>query len=184
MAKQSIIRAVFIERDGILNTIPASTRLGKVLPKKMEEFHVIKEAKPHLERLIEAGFLLIATTHQPGISKKTLLQEHLDRMNEVLVTYFGLSEVFCCPDDASNECSCKKPLPGLILIAQQRFKIHLPGSFIISDDWRDYKVAKTVGCRPVIIRSPYNGKGELIPDISKVNDLAAAVEKILRTPRE
>ena len=59
--------AVFLERDGIL-TLPKVERQFQIVPKTLEEMEINKAAIAPLQELKEAGFMLIATTNQPGIS--------------------------------------------------------------------------------------------------------------------
>jgi histidinol phosphatase-like enzyme len=56
---------VFIERDGVLNQARVE-RNHQVSPLSLDEFHVNEAAAPLLKRLKNSGFVLIATTNQPG----------------------------------------------------------------------------------------------------------------------
>jgi len=58
--------AVFFERDGVLNQCE-TVRGHQVVPRQLEEFRVVPEAAHLLAELKTLGFLLIATTNQPGI---------------------------------------------------------------------------------------------------------------------
>jgi D-glycero-D-manno-heptose 1,7-bisphosphate phosphatase len=178
VASQRIIKAVFIERDGILCENDTSTKSGKRSPRTFEDFKLIREAKVELERLKKAGFLIIVTTHQSGITNGHLTRSELDRMHEVLRTYFGvLTDIMVCTHGHEDACPCKKPLPGLVREAQQRHQIHLPYSFVISDDARDDTLAKATGCYSIQIRSAYNTK---INPLTLVATVTEGVDKILR----
>ena len=76
-------RAVFIERDAILNEV----RMGPkqpIAPLTLEEFKLIEAAQPALQKLKAAGFVLIATTNQPGLSRGYQSRRELDRMHDLL----------------------------------------------------------------------------------------------------
>src|SRR6266700_1648463 len=53
-------RAVFIERDAILNEVRTGPK-HQITPLTLEEFKVIKAAEPQLKKLKAAGFVLSVT---------------------------------------------------------------------------------------------------------------------------
>ena len=61
-------KAVFIERDGVLNEVQAGPK-NQIAPLTLEEFKVKKEAEPALRKLKSAGFVLIVASNQPGLSR-------------------------------------------------------------------------------------------------------------------
>ncbi|HKI70191.1 MAG TPA: hypothetical protein VKA67_11420, partial [Verrucomicrobiae bacterium] len=75
--------AVFIERDGVLNKARVE-REYQVSPRALEEFQVNMKCAPLLRKLRQAGFLIIVTTNQPGISRGYLPRRELDRMHDLL----------------------------------------------------------------------------------------------------
>ncbi|MFO1501241.1 MAG: hypothetical protein U1G07_23105 [Verrucomicrobiota bacterium] len=60
--------AVIFERDGVLNQVRVE-RQNQVTPLTMDEFRVNDQALEPLQALKAAGFLLLATTNQPGLSR-------------------------------------------------------------------------------------------------------------------
>ena len=71
-------RAVFIERDGVLNEIQPGPK-NQIAPLTLEEFKVRKETEPSLARLKKAGYVLIVTTNQPGLSRGYQSRRELDQ---------------------------------------------------------------------------------------------------------
>jgi D-glycero-D-manno-heptose 1,7-bisphosphate phosphatase len=168
--------AVFIERDGVLNEVRVE-RQQLVSPLTLEDFRVNREAVPLLQKLKAAGLLLMATTNQPGLSRGYQSRRDLDRMHEVLRATFALDDIFVCPHDAADSCSCCRPKPGLLVEAGFKWRLDLDHCFVISNKWQDAEAARAVGCTALLLQSPWNGKarsGLVLPD------LAAAVEKLLR----
>jgi len=167
--------AVIVERDGILNRLRLE-RGRPVSPTALNEFELNLEALPLLRKLKERGFLLIATTNQPGISRGYLSRYELDRMHQVLMQIFPLDDILFCPHDEMDHCTCRKPRPGLIIEAAHKWDINLHRSYVISDKWQDAEAAHWAGCTSLLIKSASNGAGHhdfLVPD------LATAVDKIL-----
>src|SRR5688572_13227475 len=149
-------RVVFIERDGILNEVRQGPR-QQITPLSMEEFVLKTERQEHLRLLKQAGFILIATTNQPGLSRGYQSRRELDRMHDLLRRTFPLDDVMVCPHDEDDQCPCRKPRPGLLIEAAFKWHLNLDHSFVISDKWQDSEAARTAGCTSLLLRSPYNG---------------------------
>lgn len=168
--------AVFLERDGILNR--RRTEQGhQVSPRSLDEFRIRKETAPHIRALKEAGYLIIATTNQPGISRGYLSRRELDLMHTFLRRALPLDDILVCPHDEMDRCHCRKPKPGLIQEAAFKWRLELGLSFVISDKWQDAEAARLVGSTSLLIDSPWIGSGHhdyVLPN------LEAAVQKILQ----
>ena len=168
--------AIFLERDGLLN-LARVERQHPVSPETSKDFLVIREALPALEALRAAGFLLIVTTNQPGLSRGTLSRRELDRMHDLLRKTFPIDDILVCPHDESDACSCRKPEPGLFTEAAFKWHIELENSYVVSDKWQDARVARAIAATSMLIDSPWIGHGHhdfVLPNLS------AVAEKILR----
>ena len=115
-------QAVFFERDGVLNAAQTEKQ-QQVSPLTLEAFQLNESAVPLLKKLKSAGFVLIATTNQPGLSRGYQNRRELDRMHDRLRKIFPLDDILVCPHDESDQCPCRKPKPGLFVEAG--FKWHL-----------------------------------------------------------
>lgn len=169
-------KAVFIERDAMLNEVKAGPK-QPVSPLTLEEFRPVRAAEPLLRRLKLEGFILIATTNQPGLSRGSLSRRELDRMHELLRRTFPLDDILVCPHDEADHCPCRKPQPGLLTEAAFKWHLNLDGSFVISDRWQDAEAARASGCTSLLLQSPWNGK---VHHDYVLRDLDQIVEKILR----
>lgn len=170
--------AVFIERDGILATSRAA---GTATATRLEDFQVVESAAAPLKALRDAGFLIYATTNQPGVTSGAPTRRELDLMHAVLTRKLGLDGVLVCPHPLDDPCPCRKPQPGLLRDASSTSGIDLEHSFVVSGHWSDAELAETVGSTSVLIRSEHNGHGhhDLV-----VTDLVGAVAKILEVAAE
>jgi D-glycero-D-manno-heptose 1,7-bisphosphate phosphatase len=176
LSRNCMKTAIFLERDGVLN-LARVERQHQVPPMTLAEFRVHQGAHPALESLKAAGFLLIVTTNQPGLSCGTLPRRELDAMHERLRKTFPLDDILVCPHDESDGCSCRKPEPGLLTEAAFKWHIELENSFVISDKWQDARVARSLGCTSMLIQSPWIGHGHhdfILPNLTAIAD------KILR----
>jgi D-glycero-D-manno-heptose 1,7-bisphosphate phosphatase len=126
---------VFIERDVMLNL---ATRGGQQkTPFCLEEFCVNEAALVPLQRLKSAGFLLLATTNQPEISRGNLSRRELDLMHTMLRARLPIDEILVCPHDEADHCPCRKPRPGLLLEASFKWHLELGHCFVIGHRWQD-----------------------------------------------
>jgi D-glycero-D-manno-heptose 1,7-bisphosphate phosphatase len=175
-----VTRAVFLDRDGVLNE--AILRDGKPFsPNTIEEMVFVADAAAALTALRQKGFRLIVVSNQPDIARGKLLRERVDAMNAHLCRALPLDSVEICGHDDEDRCSCRKPAPGLLLKAAARDGIVLSESFMIGDRWRDIEAGRRAGCRTVLIGDGYGESFKSQPD-AKARSLSAAVDWILDQP--
>src|SRR5215207_9175497 len=169
-------KAVFIERDGVLNEVQPGPK-NQIAPLTLEEFKVRKDAEPSLAKLKKAGFVLIVTSNQPGLSRGYQSRRELDRMHDMVRREFPIDDIMVCPHDEADHCPCRKPRPGLLIEAAFKWHLNLDQSYVISDKWQDAEAARTAGCTSLLIHSPWVGK---VHRDFVLPDLGAVVDKILQ----
>ena len=173
-------RAVFLDRDGVLNK--AYVQNGKPLsPDTIEEMVVVPDAAESLARLREHGFRLIVATNQPDIARKRLTRAQVDAMNAHLRSRLPLDAIEVCAHDDADNCDCRKPKPGLLLNAAKRDGIALSESFMIGDRYRDIEAGHSAGCRTVLIGNGYGETFKAQPDATFAT-LSEAADWILKQP--
>jgi len=84
------------------------------------------------------GILVIGITNQSHIAKGEFTWEdyqvHLDRLKKELSEHGAwFDQVYCCPHSHNDNCTCKKPLPGMIEMAKKDFPIDISRSYVIGD---------------------------------------------------
>jgi D-glycero-D-manno-heptose 1,7-bisphosphate phosphatase len=171
--------ALFVERDGIL-TIPRIEGRSVVTPHTLEEVVLNQAAVEPLREFKRAGFLLIATTNQPGISRGYIFRREVDRIHDYLTSAFELDDLLMCPHDEMDRCPCRKPKPGLLREAAFKWKLNLDHCFVVSEKWQDAKMAHNAGCTSLMVRSPLNGSGHhdfVLPDIESVAAKALTLQQ-------
>lgn len=172
-------RAVFLDRDGVLNR--ALVRDGRPFPpRRPEDLEILPGAVEACASLQRAGFLLVVVTNQPDVARGSLSVDALSALHEALVTRIPVDAVLWCPHDDADGCSCRKPAPGLLLQAAERFGIDLRHSVMVGDRWRDVEAGQRVGCRTVFVDAGYVERRPEDPDLT-VASLAEAVPWILET---
>jgi D-glycero-D-manno-heptose 1,7-bisphosphate phosphatase len=169
------MRTVFLDRDGVVNKV--IYRDGKpASPRSPEEFVIVPYAREALQRIKTLGYLLIVVTNQPEISRGLLNPTALSQMSEQLRKNLPLDDILICPHDDSHGCACRKPRPGLLLEAAQKWKIDLTSSFLIGDNAKDMGAGQAVQCRAILLDRPYN---QGIACDCRAADLGSAVRWII-----
>ena len=170
-------RAVFLDRDGVLNE--AVIRDGKPYPPaSVAELLIAPEIKPALLLLRNAGFLLIVVSNQPDVSRGKTTKEDVEAINAALRAQLPLNEIRTCYHDDADQCSCRKPAPGMLLEAALAHKLDLSASFIVGDRWRDVEAGFRAGCKTVFLDRGYREKRPAHAD-GVVRSLPEAVAWIL-----
>ena len=147
--------AVFFDRDGVLNEL-VNRDGGQFSPQEFAQFIIVDGAKIVINKLKELGFLIIIISNQPDISRKSLKKTDLDRMTNVLFNELMVDDVFYCTHNDSDKCNCKKPKPGLLMQATEKWNIDLKNSYMVGDTWKDADAAKMANVNFLLLNTKYN----------------------------
>jgi D-glycero-D-manno-heptose 1,7-bisphosphate phosphatase len=154
MGYSSMRRAVFLDRDGVLNR--AILREGKPYsPATLAELRVLAGVRDACRKLREAGFALILITNQPDIARGVISAAQVAEINVRLQRYLELDDIRVCPHDDAAHCVCRKPRPGLLLDAARGWNIDLASSYMVGDRWRDVEAGHRAGCQAVFVDHGY-----------------------------
>jgi D-glycero-D-manno-heptose 1,7-bisphosphate phosphatase len=126
-----------------------------------------------LQELKDAGFVLIVTTNQPGLSRGYQSRRELDLIHDKLRRTLPLDDILVCAHDETDRCPCRKPQPGLLIEAAFKWHLDLDRSFVISDKWQDAEAARMAGCTSLLIKSPWIGSGHhdfVVPSLKVIVD--------------
>ena len=174
-----VTRAVFLDRDGVLND--AIVRNGKPYPPdNVADMRIPPGTAEALSRLKERDFLLLVVTNQPDVARGIQQKETVEEMGRRLRAELPLDDILVCYHDDQDDCDCRKPKPGLMLSAAQRYGIDLTRSYMIGDRWRDIDAGANAGCKTIWIDRGYAERGPTAPADARVNSLSEAVDWILR----
>jgi D-glycero-D-manno-heptose 1,7-bisphosphate phosphatase len=175
-------RAVFLDRDGVLNR--PTVRDGKPYPPvSPAAIEILPDARPALVDLKELGFLLLVVSNQPDVARGTQKRAVVEAMNSVLKSALPLDDFFVCYHDDGHRCECRKPLPGLLFQAAERYSIDLSSSFLIGDRWRDIDAGSRAGCKTILIDCGYRERQPSKDPDARVQSLRAAADWILNHAR-
>ena len=157
-------RAVFLDRDGVINAYACDREFGTIdSPARPEEFVLLPGAGEATARLKKEGFLVIVVSNQPGIAKgrfTPLLLESITEKMKGLIEHAGgtLDGVYYCPHHPEGSvaayrqrCDCRKPGSGLFVQAAREWGIDLRHSYTVGDGVVDILAGRAVGTRTIYV---------------------------------
>jgi len=187
-------RAVFLDRDGVINEMVYYEEHGFVdspfTPDQVRVFPWVGEA---VNRLRSGGYQTIMATNQPGMAKGQYGRRTFDaitaRVRDDLAAqgtrldaeYYCLHHPNAVVPEFKMVCDCRKPAPGLLLRAAAERDIDLRRSWMIGDGIKDIQAGKNAGCRTIFIGSLKSKLCQMMdeqdaaPDLVKQNLLEAAL---------
>ena len=143
-------KAIFLDRDGVIN------QERKDYVKNIEEFIIFENVSDAISLIKNHNFLVILITNQSAVNRKLLTIKNLDKIHEKLQNYLKIhntsfDHVYFCPHMPNENCNCRKPKPGLIKKASQKYNIDLKNSWMIGDKEVDIKAANSAGISNTIL---------------------------------
>ena len=175
-----LFRAVFLDRDGVINR--ALERDGlPYSPASLGEFEILPDVAEACAKLKQAGFWLVVATNQPDVGRGTLKKEMVEMIHAEMCRRLPIDRVEVCyhPGQGQSDCDCRKPKPGMLLRAARELGIDLKQSWMVGDRWRDVDCGHAAGCRTIFIDRGYAEELRQKPLFSAGN-LAEATDIILR----
>jgi transaldolase len=169
-------RAVFLDRDGVLNRVVV--RDGRPHPPgSLGELVIPDEVVSATQTLADAGFVLICATNQPDVARGSQSREAVDDIHRALRRRLPLADVLV--SFADGEDPRRKPNPGMLLEAAERYDIDLGNSFMVGDRWKDAEAGRRAGCKTVHIERDYAEAWAVAAPDFRVRSLTEAARCIL-----
>lgn len=153
-------RAVFLDRDGTLN-------IYQGFIKRAEDIALCPGAVEAVRLINHSGYLAIVISNQPVIARGEASFAEVDRMMDKIETLLGeggayLDDRFYCPHHPDSgydgeiselkiKCSCRKPEPGLLYKAAEKYHIDLKNSYMIGDSMSDVLAGERAGCTSFLL---------------------------------
>ena len=154
-------KCVFLDRDGTINELN-----DFIL--SPEDLILIDGAAQAIKTINSSGYLAIVITNQPVIARGDLDFKTLDSIHKKMETELGklgafIDDLFFCPHHPEKgfpgerpeykiDCNCRKPKPGMILKAAEKYNIDLKNSYMVGDHVRDTEAGAAAGCIPFLLK--------------------------------
>jgi len=171
-------RAVFLDRDGVLNK--SIVRDGRpYAPTSLSEFELLPGVVGAAHALHRQGFLLIVVTNQPDVGAGRVKRQTVEQMNAELRKQLPIDDIKVCYHLDRDNCECRKPKPGMLLDAAREWNIDLEASVMVGDRWRDIDAGHAARCKTVFVDCGYDEKEMSEPANAVVGSLDAAARLII-----
>lgn len=149
-------KAIFLDRDGTINKMVGFLR-------SPDQFELLPGVASAIKKINNSGYLAIVITNQPVIARGEVTFEELDEIHRKMETLLGqegayIDDLFFCPHHPDKgfpgeipelkiDCDCRKPKPGMIFKARDKYHINLSQSYMVGDQKRDEETAINAGCK-------------------------------------
>ena len=166
---------VFLDRDGVLNR-----RIVGGYVTDWSQFELLPGVKDAMKKLARSGFRTVIVSNQAGVAKgqltcNTLLHLTMKSFDEFHRLGATVAGAFFCLHQPSDNCSCRKPMPGLLQKAMRDVPFDPEQSFFVGDSASDIQAGAAVGLQTVALTEDL---GDL-KATKCVKDLLSAVDWIL-----
>ncbi len=167
-------RAILFDRDGTLIV----DRPGNKDPEKIE---LMPHAGDAVALAREWGWAVGVVTNQPAVANGEIDQAELFRLHARIEELAGpIDGWFVCIHGTTDECECRKPEPGLIVAASQRFGIPTERCVVVGDIGADVEAAQAAGALSVLVPTTVTRREEIDAAPIVANDILDAVRRIVK----
>lgn len=179
-------RFAFLDKDGtLIDDVPYNVRPERI---------ALARGAGALSQLRDAGFRFAVISNQPGVALGRFPEAALEAVEHRLCRLLDdigipLEDFLYCPHhphgvraEYAYVCSCRKPEPGLLHLAEEALGADLRRSWMIGDTLDDVEAGRRAGCRTAFIDN--GGETEWVltparrPDVT-ARDLEEATRRIL-----
>jgi len=147
---------LFLDRDGVINV-----KLDGRYVKNTDEFEFIIGAETAISKLSKIFNRILIVTNQQGIAKGIMSDKDLGVLHDYMLFELKknggvIDKIYYCPHLAAENCSCRKPNPGMIQQAIIDFpEIKVEDSYLIGDSDTDILAGNKTGLITVKVDNEY-----------------------------
>lgn len=146
------MKVAFLDRDGVINR--EVNHLHKIV-----DFNYVPKTKQALRNLKELGYQIIVVTNQAGIAKGFFTEEDYYRLSrhyfhDLFDSGITLLDIIHCPHHPNAvlekyraSCFCRKPGPGMLLHAINKYSVDVEKSILVGDKVSDMEAAVNAGIK-------------------------------------
>jgi histidinol-phosphate phosphatase family protein len=138
---------VFLDRDGVINEkAPEHDYI-----RDWSQFRFLPNVADWIRIVNALDYLVIVVTNQRGIARGMMSRDAVDGIHAKMIGELArigarIDDVFVCPHE-NDVCECRKPKPGLVRQAQEKWDIDIARSLMIGDSDDDAELAQGCGLR-------------------------------------
>lgn len=148
-----MVKAVFLDRDGVLNDLIPRDNGQRTAPWHIDEFKIKPHARDAVQLIKSVGYKTIVVTNQPDVNDGYLSADHLNLMNKLIKNWIGVDEIMCAYE---RNTPLYKPNNGMIEFFISKYKIDRDGSFLIGDRWKDIVAGQKSNLSTIYLGKEYS----------------------------
>jgi D-glycero-D-manno-heptose 1,7-bisphosphate phosphatase len=159
------VKLIILDRDGVINEDSDN------YIKSPAEWIPVTGSLQAISRLNAAGYKVAVATNQSGIARGyynlPMLERMHQKMHDLLAEQGGaIDYISYCPHGPDDECSCRKPKPGMLLEIMDHFGCSNKETVFVGDTLGDMKAASNANIPFVLVKT---GKGIRTLDTGEVD---------------
>ncbi len=184
-------KAIFLDRDGVIND-------DTEFIKTPEDMKLLPYTSKAIKQINQSEYLAIVATNQSVVARNLCTEDELKQIHNKMESDLGneqayVDKIYYCPHHPDKgfpdenpiykiDCDCRKPKPGMLLQAAEKFNIDLSESYMVGDHERDIQAGKAAGCMTIGVTTGKGLRQTLTKSDYFFDHLNEAVEFILEEP--
>ncbi|MEK5233067.1 HAD family hydrolase [Lysinibacillus sp. FSL K6-0232] len=160
-------RAIFLDRDGVINEV-LSHRVKFV--NKPKDFYFLPKV-PEAIRILNKHFdYIFVVTNQGGIGLGFMKEKDLEKIHAYMIKELKkkgaiIHEAVYCPHKPKSGCACRKPNSKLIVDLGKKYRVNLAKSYMVGDTDTDIMAGKGAGTKGVFLGEQDALADAVFPDL-------------------
>ena len=145
-------RAVFLDRDGVLiENQPEYIRSS-------HQVEFLPGSIPATQQLSVSGYIIVLVSNQSVVGRGIISLDEAMRINQQVIDEVAakggrIDAAYMCPHAPAEDCSCRKPRPGMLLQAAAELDLDLARSYMVGDAISDVEAGRSVGATSILVRT-------------------------------
>lgn len=156
MFNRALRKAVFLDRDGVVNHLVdrGDTFMvgGKpcryTAPWVLAELRLCPDVRPALELMWAKDYLPILVTNQPDLATGNMRLQDFAAIVQAMQE-LPFAAMYACKHHPKAGCACRKPAPGMLFTAATALELDPKGSYMVGDMETDILAGKVFGARTI-----------------------------------
>ena len=143
------IKTIFLDRDGVINK-----EVGYLF--RIIDFKFIEGVFDACLYFQQLDYKIIIISNQSGIargyySERDYLELTKWMLNQFNIKGISILDILYCPHGPESSCECRKPKPGMLIEAKDKYNISMKDSWMIGDRETDIEAANLSGINNTIL---------------------------------
>ncbi len=174
---------LFLDRDGTLIDEPPGFQVDSI-----EQFKLLPDVITALVDLKRAGYSFVMITNQDRLGTDYYPLKNFNQIQKILLDILEtqgilFESIFICPHTVEDQCSCRKPLTGLLREYLASSDWNRKESYVVGDRATDLALAENLGVTGIQLTSERGWKA-IVLEILKRPRTASVVRRTRETSIE